>query len=222
MTQPWLYFLEPQFIKWKMDWKIYLETLIKLGLLTLNRVYVCVFFPTSELAGWIVGVYPTSCSSLITHGTPSILRRLMSNLNSHVSLQLPYFAVSLCCANHEVMMMLLTFNKSLMPLSIQFFPLSLQHGIYINLHVLCVWSVRDGRIHVVSSAAPWAHHRPTALHHCFYFCCSPPSVHWPLRAAPWQTSRRDGNVSRFSNHPLWSSAQSTNLHQGTKKFDQRV
>lgn len=34
-----------------MDWKIYLETLITLGLVTLNRVYVCVF--PHIRAGWV-------------------------------------------------------------------------------------------------------------------------------------------------------------------------
>lgn len=97
-----------------------------------------------------------------------------------------------------------------------------EHDVHINLHVLCVWSVRDGRIHFVSSAPPWARHCLAAFRLCFYFCCSPPSVYWPLRAAPWQTSCRDGNVTRFSNHPLWSTAQSSNIHQGTRKFDQSV
>lgn len=158
------------------------------------------FFLTSEPAGWIAGACPTSCSSLTTRGTPFIPRRLMSSSNSRVS--------SLFLGST-----FLTLRKKRSHLVdlISLFSLILS-----NLHSIFVLSVWDGGIHAVSSASPREHQHPTTLHLHLCFCRSQPRAHWPLWAAPRQTSRGDGNVPRFSNHPLRSSTPSTNLHQGTK------
>lgn len=174
------------------------------------------FFLTSELAGWIAGVFPTSCSSLTTPGTPFIPRRQTSNSNSRVSFLLYYqFSVVPSKANCKTVDWL-EFCLSLKSLLFKAKCLTL----ILSKLFPSVW---DGGVHAVGSAAPRTHlstpQRPAALHLHVCFGCTQSGAHWPLGAASWQTSCRNGNVPRFSNHPLWAYAPSTYLNQGAVILD---